>query len=57
MDEPYLLKTLTYVELNPVKVNIVKSLYGYRWSSAKAHKKGQDSKGHNKTESATSNMW
>ena len=42
MDKPYLLKTLAYVDLNPVKANIVKSPYDYPYSSAKAHKEGQD---------------
>jgi putative transposase len=42
---PYFLKTLIYVELNPLKANIVKSPHDYQWSSAKAHKEGQDSKG------------
>jgi hypothetical protein len=41
MNEPYLLQTLAYVELNPVKAN---TPYNYCWSSAKAHKKGQDPK-------------
>jgi predicted phosphohydrolase len=35
---PYFLKALTYVELHPVKANIVKSPYDYWWSSAKALK-------------------
>ena len=34
---PYFLKTLTYAELNPVKANIVKSLYDY-WSVMPKHK-------------------
>jgi predicted phosphohydrolase len=42
---PYFLRALTYVELNPVKANIVKSPYDYWWSSAKALKERQAPKG------------
>jgi hypothetical protein len=48
MNEPYLLQTLAYVELNPVKAN---TPYNYCWSSAEAHKVK------NKTKSITSNIW
>ncbi len=42
MDKKYLLKAAAYVELNPVKANIVKKPEQYRWSSVHAHLKGSD---------------
>jgi len=42
MDEKYLLKAAAYVELNPVKANLVSKPEDYRWSSVHAHLKGKD---------------
>lgn len=42
MDETYLLKAAAYVELNPVKANMVSKPEDYRWSSVHAHLKGKD---------------
>jgi len=42
MDEAYLLNSVRYVELNPVRAKLVKYAEDYRWSSAKAHLDGQD---------------
>ncbi len=42
MDKKYLLKASAYVELNPVKANIVKKPEQYHWSSVHAHLKGSD---------------
>lgn len=42
MDESYLLATARYVELNPVKAEMVSVAQDYRWSSAKAHIAGED---------------
>ena len=42
MDESYLLKAAAYVELNPVKANMVSLPAEYRWSSVHAHLKGED---------------
>ncbi len=42
MDPPSLLKAVKYVELNPVIEGIARSGRTYRWSSAKAHLKGED---------------
>ena len=42
MDEEYLLAAVRYVELNPVRANIVKYAEDYRWSSARAHLAGVD---------------
>lgn len=42
MDEPYLIATARYIELNPVKAGMVKRPEEYRWSSAKAHLQGED---------------
>ena len=42
MDESNLLKAAAYVELNPVKANMVKKAEDYRWSSVHAHLKGED---------------
>ena len=40
MDEDYLLATVRYVELNPVRARLVRSAEDWKWSSAKAHLKG-----------------
>ena len=37
MGEPYLLATARYVELNPVRANLVEDAADWPWSSAKAH--------------------
>ena len=42
MDEPYLLAAARYIELNPVRAGLVTSPSDYRWSSARAHLKGND---------------
>jgi putative transposase len=42
MDEDYLLATVRYVERNPVAANLCKFPEDWRWSSARAHIKGED---------------
>jgi len=42
MDEPYLLATARYVELNPVRARLVASPADWPWSSARAHLSGRD---------------
>ncbi len=42
MDEKYLIATTRYIERNPVKAGIVKKPGDYKWSSSKAHLKGED---------------
>jgi len=42
MDEPYLLATARYVELNPVRANLVEHSGDWPWSSARAHLAGRD---------------
>ncbi len=42
MDERYLLATVRYVELNPVKAKLCRSPEDWLWSSAKAHIQGID---------------
>jgi len=42
MDEDYLLASVRYVELNPVRAKLVQRAEDYRWSSAKAHLDGRD---------------
>jgi len=42
MDEAYLLATVRYVELNPVRAGLCKSAGDWKWSSAKAHTVGED---------------
>ena len=42
MDEPYLLATARYVELNPVRAGLVTGPSEYPWSSARAHLTGRD---------------
>ena len=42
MDERYLLATVRYVELNPVKAKLCVKPEHWRWSSVRAHLRGQD---------------
>lgn len=42
MDEPHLLAAARYVELNPVRANMVANAAEWPWSSAKAHLSGRD---------------
>ena len=42
MDENYLLATVRYVELNPVKAKICAQPQDWKWSSASAHLSGVD---------------
>jgi putative transposase len=42
MDENYLLATVRYVELNPVKAKLCTHPQDWRWSSASAHLNGSD---------------
>ena len=42
MDEPYLVATARYVELNPVRAGLVSDAGDWRWSSATAHLSGRD---------------
>ena len=42
MDERYLLAAVRYVELNPVRAQIVATAGDYAWSSAMAHLRGKD---------------
>jgi putative transposase len=42
MDEEYLLATVRYVERNPVAAGLCETPEQWRWSSARAHLKGQD---------------
>ena len=42
MDEPYLLAAARYVELNPVRANLVADADEWPWSSARAHLSGRD---------------
>jgi putative transposase len=42
MDEAYLLAAVRYVELNPVRANLVTDAADWRWSSAQAHLWGRD---------------
>lgn len=42
MDERYLLAAVRYVELNPVRAQLVESVWDYPWSSATAHVQGKD---------------
>ena len=42
LDESHLLATARYVELNPVRANMVQHPESYPWSSAKAHLFGKD---------------
>jgi len=42
MDETYLIATARYIVMNPVRAGIVKRPEHYRWSSCKAHLRGED---------------
>jgi putative transposase len=42
MDEPHLLAAARYVELNPVRAQLVAYAGDWRWSSARAHLSGRD---------------
>lgn len=42
MDEAYLLATVRYVELNPLRAGLCQRAVDWRWSSARAHVSGQD---------------
>ena len=42
MDEAYTLTCARYVELNPVRADMVRRARDWRWSSARAHLKGED---------------
>jgi len=42
MDETYLLATVRYVELNPVKARLCQAPEDWVWSSAPAHLRGED---------------
>jgi len=42
MDERYLMAAVRYVELNPVRAEMVQNAWDYRWSSAAAHVTGED---------------
>lgn len=44
MDEPYLLAAARYIELNPVRAELVTSARQWPWSSARAHLLGRDDK-------------
>ena len=42
MDEPYLLATARYIEMNPVAAKLVQRPEDYPWSSAQAHLKAEN---------------
>ncbi|MCP4397610.1 MAG: transposase [bacterium] len=42
MEENWLLKAASYVELNPVMAGMVRQAWDYRWSSVHAHLSGND---------------
>jgi len=42
MDERYLMAAVRYVELNPVRAQMVQEPWEYPWSSAAAHMQGKD---------------
>lgn len=42
MDQDHLIASARYVELNPVKANLVQHPGDYKWSSARAHLTGKD---------------
>ena len=42
MDERYLMAAVRYVELNPVRAEMVQNAWDYPWSSAAAHMQGKD---------------
>ena len=43
-DEEYLLTCMRYIELNPVRANMVKNPSQYRWSSYRANAQGKENK-------------
>lgn len=45
LDENWLLSTMAYVELNPVKAGMAEHAWNYRWSSVHAHIAGEDTFG------------
>jgi len=45
MDEEWLLQSVAYVELNPVRAGMVQFAWEYPWSSVHAHLSGEDSLG------------
>ena len=42
MDKGYLLAATRYVELNPVRAGLAKTPWQWKWSSARAHRRGKD---------------
>jgi len=42
MDERYLLAAARYVELNPVRAGLAEKPWRWKWSSARAHRRGRD---------------
>jgi putative transposase len=42
MDGAYLLAAARYIEMNPVRANLIPDPYTWKWSSAKAHADGAD---------------
>jgi putative transposase len=42
MDEAYLLSTVRYTELNPVRARLCKDSHDWEWSSVRAHLSGKD---------------
>lgn len=42
MDEKYLLAAVKYIEMNPVRAQLVADPYLWQWSSARAHAEGND---------------
>ena len=42
MDERYLLATVRYTELNPVRARLCQRVEDWPWSSARAHLQGRD---------------
>jgi putative transposase len=42
MDERYLMATVRYVELNPVRAGLCRKPWDWPWSSAPAHLAGED---------------
>jgi len=42
MDEQYLFAAVRYVERNPLRAGLCRSVEDWRWSSAQAHLRGQD---------------
>ena len=42
LDENYLLAAARYIEMNPVRANLVPDPFAWEWSSARAHLEGKD---------------